>query len=61
MQDLMTAKEVAGELRVKVSTIRDYIKDGKLKALRLNNKDFRISRVELEKFKLENLKEYEPI
>tara|TARA_R100000656_G_C3885399_1_gene115375 strand:- start:58 stop:243 length:186 start_codon:yes stop_codon:yes gene_type:complete len=61
MQDLMTAKEVAGELRVKVSTIRDYIKDGKLKALRLNNKDFRIAKVELEKFKLENLKEYEPI
>ena len=61
MQDLMTAKEVAGELRVKVSTIRDYIKDGKLKALRLNNKDFRIARTEHENFKLDNLKEYEPI
>lgn len=61
MQDLMTAKEVAGELKVKVSTIRSYIKDGKLKALRLNNKDFRIAKAELEKFKFENLKKYEPI
>lgn len=42
MDKLMTTKEAAEILRVNVDTIQRYVKNGQLKAIRLNDKFLRI-------------------
>lgn len=49
MQDLLTADDVADRLGLHVRTVRNYIRDGRLKAVRVG-KQYRIARADLEAF-----------
>ena len=48
MQELLTVQEVAEMLKVEDQTIRRYIKEGKIKAIKLSNRLLRIHRSEIE-------------
>ena len=48
--ELLRSKEVADELGLDISTIYRYIRQGKLAAIRLSAREFRIRRSELERF-----------
>jgi excisionase family DNA binding protein len=48
-QDLFTADEVADRLGLHVRTVRNYIRDGRLTAVRIG-KQYRIARADLEAF-----------
>ncbi|MCI2416563.1 helix-turn-helix domain-containing protein [Saccharopolyspora sp. K220] len=48
-QDMFTADEVAERLGLHVRTVRNYVRDGRLKAVRIG-KQYRIARAELEAF-----------
>lgn len=48
---MLSIKEVAKELKVTTRTIHTYIKQGKLKVIRLSDRIIRISEEELRKFK----------
>jgi excisionase family DNA binding protein len=54
MADLLTVEEVASMLRVHHSTVRRFIADGQLTALRLGGKVYRISRDDVERFLAES-------
>jgi len=47
---LLTVKQVADILLVHKQTVRKYIRDGKLKCIRLGPKAIRISRADLNSF-----------
>lgn len=47
---LLTVKQVADILQVHQQTVRDYIRDGKLKCIRLGRKAIRVSRADLNAF-----------
>ena len=49
MQEYYTVREVAGILKVEDQTIRKYITDGKIKALKLSSRLLRIPIKELDK------------
>jgi excisionase family DNA binding protein len=46
----ITVKEVADTLRVHPTTVREWIRSGRLKAARFGGKDYRIKREDYEKF-----------
>jgi excisionase family DNA binding protein len=48
--ELMTTEEIAQELKYHIETVRKWIREGKLKATRINRKEYRVRRSELEKF-----------
>lgn len=48
-EKLLTAKEVAGLLKINTLTVYDYIKEGRLKAYRLGSR-YRIGNKQLQKF-----------
>ncbi|RZS29763.1 excisionase family DNA binding protein [Herbihabitans rhizosphaerae] len=48
-QELFTADEVAARLGLHVRTVRNYVRDGRLKATRIG-KQYRIARADLEEF-----------
>jgi excisionase family DNA binding protein len=48
-KDWLTAAEVADDLRVHVSTVREWIRQKKLKAAKFG-RDYRIKRVDYEEF-----------
>jgi excisionase family DNA binding protein len=48
-KDWLTAGEVADDLRVHVSTVREWIRQKKLKAAKFG-RDYRIKRVDYEEF-----------
>ncbi|KAA2253861.1 helix-turn-helix domain-containing protein [Solihabitans fulvus] len=48
-QELFTADEVADRLGLHVRTVRGYVRDGRLKAVRIG-KQYRIARADLEAF-----------
>lgn len=48
-EDLLTVKEVAAYLKISIFTVREMIKAGRLKAIKVG-KSYRIKRSELEKF-----------
>ncbi|HEX4358368.1 MAG TPA: helix-turn-helix domain-containing protein [Pseudonocardia sp.] len=48
-QELFTADEVAGRLGLHVRTVRNYVRDGRLHAVRIG-KQYRIARADLEAF-----------
>ncbi|MGP4018888.1 helix-turn-helix domain-containing protein [Saccharopolyspora sp. 5N708] len=48
-QELFTADEVAERLGLHVRTVRNYVRDGRLNAVRIG-KQYRIARAELESF-----------
>lgn len=48
-QELFTADEVADQLGLHVRTVRNYVRDGRLKAVRIG-KQYRIARADLEAF-----------
>jgi excisionase family DNA binding protein len=50
MDELLTTEEVAQELKYHIETVRKWIREGKLKATRINRKEYRVRRSELEKF-----------
>jgi|ETNvirenome_6_85_1030632.scaffolds.fasta_scaffold26510_4 excisionase family DNA binding protein len=53
MEDFMTVKEVANILRVSESTVRNYIKQGIIKAIKFGSNrraTVRIPKTEVEKF-----------
>jgi excisionase family DNA binding protein len=50
--ELLTTEEIAARLKVLVQTVRRYIREGKLKAIRLEGA-YRLRREDLERF-LEN-------
>lgn len=54
MSDLLTVEEVAALLRVHHSTVRRFIADGQLTALRPGGKVYRISRDDLDRFMAES-------
>ena len=47
---LLTVKQVADILQVHQQTVRDYIRDGKLKCIRLSRKAIRVSHADLNAF-----------
>ncbi|MDN5916811.1 MAG: helix-turn-helix domain-containing protein [Pseudonocardia sp.] len=49
MQELLTADDVADRLGLHVRTVRNYIRDGRLPAVRVG-KQYRIARADLEAF-----------
>jgi excisionase family DNA binding protein len=48
-KDWLTVEEIADDLRVHVSTVRDWIKQKKLKAAKFG-RDYRIKRTDYEEF-----------
>ncbi len=48
-KDWLTVEEIADDLRVHVSTVRDWIKQKKLKAAKFG-RDYRIRRTDYEEF-----------
>jgi excisionase family DNA binding protein len=48
--ELLTPAQAAKELKLHPRTVRRYIREGKLKAIRLSNFYLRIRRSELERF-----------
>ena len=48
-KDWLTADEIADDLRVHVSTVREWIRQKKLKAAKFG-RDYRIKRVDYEEF-----------
>ena len=46
----MTVKEIADTIRVHPSTVREWIRSGRLKAAKFGKKDYRIKREDYEKF-----------
>ncbi len=48
--ELMTTEEIAQELKYHIETVRKWIREGKLKATRINRKEYRVRRSELERF-----------
>ncbi|MDD3473515.1 MAG: helix-turn-helix domain-containing protein [Syntrophaceae bacterium] len=50
MKELMTVRKVSQSLSVSTATVRRWIKDGKLTALRLNQRTIRIPSEAIEKF-----------
>ena len=57
MDELLTTEEVARELKYHIVTVRKWIREGKLKATRINRKEYRIKRSDLEKFLEKNPQE----
>ena len=55
-KDWLTVEEIANDLRVHVSTVRDWIKQKKLKAAKFG-RDYRIKRVDYEEFIEQRYKE----
>ena len=51
MDSLYTPKQIASLLNLKPTTIRKYIKDGKLKAKKINNHGLRIDENDFNDFK----------
>lgn len=54
-QNLLTTKEVAERLQLKIQTVQKYIRDGKINAIKFGGKVYRVSETELQTF-LENQK-----
>lgn len=50
MDELLTTEEIAKELKYHIETVRKWIREGKLKAMRINRKEYRVKRSELERF-----------
>ncbi len=50
-----TIRQVAAELQVSERTVKNWIKQGKLKVLRLGHRTVRITEEELERIKREGL------
>ena len=48
--ELLTTEEIAGELKYHIETVRKWIREGKLKATKINRKEYRVKRSDLEKF-----------
>jgi len=48
--ELLTVEQVAAELQMHPDTIRRYIREKKLRAVRLSARDLRVRRSELESF-----------
>jgi len=48
--ELLTVEQVAAELQMHPDTIRRYIREKKLRAVRLSARDLRVRRSELERF-----------
>jgi len=47
---LLTTEEVAERLRLRRDTVLDYIRQGKIKAVRFNKRIYRIQEKDLERF-----------
>jgi excisionase family DNA binding protein len=50
LDELLTTEEIAKELKYHIETVRKWIREGKLKAMRINRKEYRVKRSELERF-----------
>ena len=50
MEKLYTIQEVADLLQVHQMTVRNWINDGKIKSLRISERNIRISKAELDRF-----------
>jgi excisionase family DNA binding protein len=50
LEELLTTEEIAKELKYHIETVRKWIREGKLKATRINRKEYRVKRSELERF-----------
>jgi excisionase family DNA binding protein len=50
LDELLTTEEIAKELKYHIETVRKWIREGKLKATRINKKEYRVKRSELERF-----------
>jgi len=50
LEELLTTEEIARELKYHIETVRKWIREGKLKATRINKKEYRVKRSELERF-----------
>lgn len=50
MPKLLTVQEVAEYLRVSDQTVRRYIKEGRIKALKINRRDIRIPEEDAQAF-----------
>jgi excisionase family DNA binding protein len=57
LDELLTTEEVSQELKYHIETVRRWIREGKLKATRINRKEYRVKRSELEKFLAEKPQE----
>ena len=55
--ELMTTEEIAKELKYHIETVRKWIREGKLKATRINRKEYRVKRSELTRFLAEKPQE----
>jgi excisionase family DNA binding protein len=50
LEELLTTEDIAKELKYHIETVRKWIREGKLKATRINRKEYRVKRSELERF-----------
>jgi excisionase family DNA binding protein len=50
MSNFYTCKEVADIFKVKVDTIRDWVRDGKIAAIQFGKRDIRISQEAIDSF-----------
>lgn len=50
MDELLTTEDIAKELKYHIETVRKWIREGRLKAMRINKKEYRVKRSELERF-----------
>lgn len=50
MEEYYTTKDVAALLKIKTATVRKYIRQKKLAAVRLDSGEYRISKEQLDKY-----------
>jgi len=50
LEELLTTEDIAKELKYHIETVRKWIRQGKLKAVRINKKEYRVKRSELDRF-----------
>ena len=49
-EELLTLKQVADELQLHVDTVRDWVREKKLNAIKLSAREYRVKRSDLNKF-----------
>ena len=49
-EELLTLRQVAEELQLHVDTVRDWVREKKLNAIKLSAREYRVRRSDLNKF-----------
>jgi len=49
-EELLTLQQVADELQLHIGTVREWVREEKLPAIKLSKREYRVTRADLNKF-----------